>query len=141
MVQPSSRIEVLPVDLGAGGYSGNSGSPKNGKFILPPGDCLPDNRKWSEVGYTWRPEIHGQPWTRDVNRGHLSSFPRHPTFHHTPYQDHSLPSVSVDGPVRYRTSPALEDATSPGFQYSGPSPPAYHYRNRDGLSMQESVLL
>lgn len=30
-------IEVLPVDLGAGGYSGNSGSPKNGKFILPPG--------------------------------------------------------------------------------------------------------
>ncbi|XP_006077793.1 USP6 N-terminal-like protein isoform X1 [Bubalus kerabau] len=141
LVQPSSRIEVLPVDLGAGGYLGNSGSPKNGRFILPPGDCLSDNRKWSEVGYTWRPEMHGQPWTRDVNRGHLSSFPRHPTFHHAPYQDHSLPSVSVDGPVRYRTSPALEDATSPGFQYSGPSPPAYHYRNRDGLSMQESVLL
>lgn len=141
LVQPSSRIEVLPADFGAGGYSGNSGSPKNGKFILPPGDGLPDNRKWSEVGYTWRPEMHGQPWTRDVNRGHLSSFPRHPTFHHTPYQDHTLPAVSVDGPVRYRTSPALEDATSPGFQYSGPSPPAYHYRNRDGLSIQESVLL
>ncbi|XP_043334699.1 USP6 N-terminal-like protein isoform X1 [Cervus canadensis] len=141
LVQPSSRIEVLPADFGAGGYSGNSGSPKNGKFILPPGDGLPDNRKWSEVGYTWRPEMHGQPWTRDVNRGHLSSFPRHPTFHHTPYQDHALPAVSVDGPVRYRTSPALEDATSPGFQYSGPSPPTYHYRNRDGLSIQESVLL
>ncbi|EPY81904.1 USP6 N-terminal like isoform 1 [Camelus ferus] len=141
VVLPSSRIEVLPVDSGASGYSGNSGSPKNGKYILPPADRLPDNRKWSEIGYTFRPEMHGQSWAQDADHSHLSSLPKYPTFQRGPFQDHSLPAVSVDSPVRYRTSPALEDASSSGYQYSGPSPPAHHYRNRDGLSIQESVLL
>ncbi|XP_044770946.1 USP6 N-terminal-like protein isoform X2 [Neomonachus schauinslandi] len=141
VVLPSSRIEVLPVDTGAGGYAGNSESPKNGQFIIPPVDYLPDNRKWSEVSYTYRPETHGQLWTQDANRGHLSNLPKYSAFQHVPFQDHSLPAVSVDSPVRYRTSPGLEDASSSGYQYSGPSPPVYHYRNRDGLSIQESVLL
>lgn len=141
LVLPSSRIEVLPVDIDAGGYSGNSGSPKNGKFIIPPVDYLPDNRKWSEVGYMYRPETHEHLWTRDANRGHLSNLPKYPSFQHVPFQDHNLPAVSVDSPVRYRTSPALEDTSSSGYQYSGPSAPVYHYRNRDGLSIQESVLL
>lgn len=141
LVLPSSRIEVLPVEIGAGGYSGNAESPKNGKFILPPVDYLPDNRKWSEVSYTYRPETHGQLWTQDANRSHLSKLPKYSAFQHVPFQDHSLPAVSVDSPVRYRTSPGLEDATSSGYQYSGPSPAGYHYRNRDGLSIQESVLL
>ncbi|MBZ3878713.1 USP6 N-terminal-like protein [Sciurus carolinensis] len=141
LVLPSSRREVLPVDIGAGGYSGNSGSPKNGKFIIPPVDYLPDNRKWSEVSYTYRPEMHGQSWTRDTNRSHLSNLPKYSAFQHVPFQDHNLPAVSVESPVRYKTSPAGEDASSAGYQYAGPSPPAYHYRNREGLSVQESVLL
>ncbi|XP_006873231.1 PREDICTED: USP6 N-terminal-like protein [Chrysochloris asiatica] len=138
LVLPSSRIEVLPVDIGAGGYSG---SPKNGKFIIPPVDYLPDNRKWSEVSYTYRPELREQSWNRDGHRSHLSNLPKHSAFQHVTFQDQTLPVVSVDSPVRYRTSPALEDASSPRYQYSGPSPPAYHYRNRDGLPIQESVLL
>ncbi|XP_077879345.1 USP6 N-terminal-like protein isoform X5 [Ictidomys tridecemlineatus] len=141
LVLPSSRIEVLPVDIGAGGYSGNSGSPKNGKFIIPPVDYLPDNRKWSEISYTYRPEMHGQSWTRDANPSHLSNLPKYSAFQHVPFQDHNLPAVSVDSPVRYKTSPAVEDASSAGYQYAGPSPPAYHYRKREGLSVQESVLL
>lgn len=141
IVLPSSRIEVLPVDIGDGGYSGNSGSPKNGKFIIPPVDYLPDNRKWSDVSYTYRPEMHEQSWTRDANRSHLSNLPKYPAFQHVPFQDHNLPAVSIDSPVRYRTSPALEDASSSGYAYPGPSAPAYHYRNRDGLPIQESVLL
>nr|XP_013011959.1 LOW QUALITY PROTEIN: USP6 N-terminal-like protein [Cavia porcellus] len=141
LVLPSSRIEVLPVDIGAGGYSGNSGSPKNGKFIIPPVDYLPDNRKWSEVGYTSRSEMHGQSWTRDTNRSHLSNLPKYSAFQHIPFQDHNLPAVSVDSPVRYKTSSAMEDASPAGYQYAGPSPPAYHYRNREGFSVQESVLL
>lgn len=141
LVLPSSRIEVLPVDVGAGGYSGNSGSPKNGKFIIPPVDYLPDNRKWSEVSYTYRPEMHGQSWTRDANCSHLSNLPKYSAFQHVPFQDHNLPAVSVDSPVRYKTSPAVEDANSAGYQYAGPTPPAYHYRKREGLSVQESVLL
>uniref|UniRef100_A0A096P3E4 USP6 N-terminal-like protein n=1 Tax=Papio anubis TaxID=9555 RepID=A0A096P3E4_PAPAN len=138
LVLPSSRIEVLPVDVGAGGYSGNSGSPKNGKLIIPPVDYVPDNRTWSEVTYTYRPETQGQSWTRDVSRDNL---PKYSAFQHAPFQDHGLPAVSVDSPVRYKTSPAAEDASPSGYPYSGPPPPAYHYRNRDGLSMQESVLL
>lgn len=141
VVLPSSRIEVLPIDIGAGGYSGNSGSPKNGKFLIPPVDYLPDNRKWSEVSYTYRPDMPEQSWTRDANRSHLSNLTKYSAFQHVPFQDHGLPPVSVDGPVRYRTSPALEDASSSGYQYSGPSAPVYHYRKRDGLSIQESVLL
>lgn len=141
IVLPSSRIEVLPVDIGDGGYSGNSGSPKNGKFIIPPVDYLPDNRKWSDVSYTYRPEMHEPSWTRDANRSHLSNLPKYPAFQHVPFQDHNLPAVSIDSPVRFRTSPALEDASSSGYAYPGPSAPAYHYRNRDGLPIQESVLL
>ncbi|KAF6372714.1 USP6 N-terminal like [Rhinolophus ferrumequinum] len=141
IVLPSSRIEVLPVDIGDGGYSGNSGSPKNGKFIIPPVDYLPDSRKWSDVSYTYRPEMHEQSWTRDANRSHLSNLPKYPAFQHVPFQDHNLPAVSIDSPVRYRTSPALEDASSSGYAYPGPSAPGYHYRNRDGLPIQESVLL
>lgn len=141
IVLPSSRIEVLPVDIGAGGYTGNSGSPKNGKFILPPVDYLPENRKWSEVSYTYRPEVHGQSWTRDASRSHLSNLPKYSAFQHIPFQDHGLPEVSVDSPVRYIISPAVEVASPPGYQYAGPSPPAHRYRNREGLSIQESVLL
>ncbi|XP_037703889.1 USP6 N-terminal-like protein isoform X2 [Choloepus didactylus] len=141
LVLPSSRIEVLPVDIGAGGYSGISGSPKNEKFIIPPVDYLPDNRKWSEVSYAYRPEVQGQSWYRDGNRSHLSNLPKYPAFPRMTFQDHHLPVVSVDSPVRCRTSPDIEDASSSRYQYSGPSPPAYHYRNREGLPIQESVLL
>ncbi|XP_073912758.1 USP6 N-terminal-like protein isoform X2 [Castor canadensis] len=141
IVLPSSRIEVLPVDIGAGGYAGHSGSPKNGNFIIPPVDYLPENRKWSEASYTYRPEIHGPSWTRDASRSHLSNLPKYAPFQHVPFQDHNLPAVSVDSPVRYKMSPAVEDASPAGYQYAGPSPPAYHYRNREGLSVQESVLL
>nr|XP_012595797.1 USP6 N-terminal-like protein isoform X2 [Microcebus murinus] len=138
IVLPPSRIEVLPVDGAAAGHPGNSGSPKHTQFILPPVDYLPDNRKWSEVTYTYRPEVHGQSWARDAGRGNMAKYAAFP---HAPFQDHGLPAVSVDSPVRYRPSRALEDASPPAYQYSGPSPPAYHYRNRDGLSIQESVLL
>ncbi|KAH0515629.1 USP6 N-terminal-like protein [Microtus ochrogaster] len=141
VVLPSSRIEVLPIDIGAGRYTGSSGSPKNGKFILPPVDYLPENRKWSEVSYTYRPEMHGQSWTRDASRSHLSNLPKYAAFQHIPFQDHGLPEVSVDSPVRYIINPAIEDASPPGYQYAGPLPPAHRYRNREGLSIQESVLL
>ncbi|KAK2504105.1 hypothetical protein MC885_013426 [Smutsia gigantea] len=79
IVLRSSRI-VLPVDIGAEGYAGNSGSPKNGTFIIPPVDYLPENRKWSEVSYTYRPEIHGQSWTQDANHSPLSNLPKYSAF-------------------------------------------------------------
>ncbi|XP_049741025.1 USP6 N-terminal-like protein isoform X5 [Elephas maximus indicus] len=138
LVLPSSRIEVLPVDIGAGGYSQ---SPNGGKFVIPPVDYLPDNRKRPEASCSYRPETQEQSRHRDAHCSHLSNLPKYSAFQHVTFQDHNLPAVSVDSPVRYRTSPALEDASSSRFQYSGPSPPAYHYRNWDRPSIQESVLL
>ncbi|XP_067391041.1 USP6 N-terminal-like protein isoform X2 [Emydura macquarii macquarii] len=135
---PSSRIEVLPVDA----YPGNSRSPTGVKFIIPPVDYLPDNRKWPGAAYMYKHEIYGQPWNQDASQSHLGNLQKYPAFQPTPIQDHNLPAVSVDSPVRYRTSPTLEDKGSPQYQYSGPPAPAQHYRNQsDGLSMHESVLL
>ncbi|XP_054255621.1 USP6 N-terminal-like protein isoform X2 [Indicator indicator] len=132
------QIEVASVDA----YTGNSRSPTGVKFIIPPVDYLPEDRKWPDAAYIYRHEPYRQPWNHDVNRGHLDNFQKYQHFQSTPFQDHSLPAVSVDSPIRYRTSPTFEEHSSPQYQYSNPSAQAQHYRNRnDGLSMHESVLL
>ncbi|NXF64419.1 US6NL protein, partial [Ciccaba nigrolineata] len=132
------QIEVAPVDA----YTSNSRSPTGVKFIITPVDYLPEDRKWPDAAYIYRHEPYRQPWSQDVNKGHLDNFQKHQHFQSTPFQDHSLPAVSVDSPIRYRTSPTFEDHGSPQYQYSSPSAQAQHYRNRnDGLSMHESVLL
>ncbi|XP_032042787.1 USP6 N-terminal-like protein isoform X2 [Aythya fuligula] len=133
-----ARIEVAPVDA----YTSNLRSPPGVKFIIPPVDYLPEDRKWPDAAYIYRHEPYRQPWNQDINTGHLDNFQKYQHFQATPFQDHAFPAVSVDGPIRYRTSPNFEEHGSPQYQYSGPSAQAQHYRNRnDGLSMHESVLL
>ncbi|XP_035405213.1 USP6 N-terminal-like protein isoform X3 [Cygnus atratus] len=133
-----ARIEVAPVDA----YTSNLRSPPGVKFIIPPVDYLPEDRKWPDAAYIYRQEPYRQPWSQDINTSHLDNFQKYQHFQATPFQDHGLPAVSVDGPIRYRTSPNFEEHGSPQYQYSGPSAQAQHYRNRnDGLSMHESVLL
>ncbi|KFO85603.1 USP6 N-terminal-like, partial [Buceros rhinoceros silvestris] len=133
------QVEVAPVDA----YTSNSRSPTGVKFIIPPVDYLPEDRKWpGAAAYVYRREPYRQPWSQDLNRGHLDNFQKYQHFQSTPFQDHSLPAVSVDSPVRYRTSPTFDEHGSPPYQYSSPSAQAQHYRNRnDGLSLHESVLL
>ncbi|XP_071590259.1 USP6 N-terminal-like protein isoform X2 [Heliangelus exortis] len=132
------QIEVAPVDA----YPSNSRPSTGVKFILPPVDYLPEERKWPDAAYTYRHEPYRQPWSQDVNKGHLDNFQKYQHFQSTPFQDHTLPAVSVDSPIRYRTSPTFEEQGSPQYQYSSPAAQAQHYRNRnDGLSMHESVLL
>ncbi|XP_053924217.1 USP6 N-terminal-like protein isoform X2 [Cuculus canorus] len=134
----AGQIEVAPVDA----YTSNSRSPSGIKFIIPPVDYLPEDRKWPDAAYMYRHEPYRQPWGHDVNKSHLDNFQKYQHFQSPPFQDHSLPSVSVDSPIRYRTSPTFEEHGSPQYQYSSPSAQAQHYRNRnDGLSMHESVLL
>ncbi|XP_030320801.1 USP6 N-terminal-like protein [Calypte anna] len=130
------QIEVAPVDA----YPSNSRSSTGVKFIIPPVDYLPEDRKWPDAAYTYRHEPYRQPWSQDVNKGHVDNFQKYQHFQSTPFQD--LPAVSVDSPIRYRTSPTFEEQGSPQYQYSSPAAQAQHYRNRnDGLSMHESVLL
>ncbi|XP_048156699.1 USP6 N-terminal-like protein isoform X1 [Corvus hawaiiensis] len=133
-----AQTEVAPVDA----YTSNSRSSPGVKFIIPPADYLPEERKWPDATFVYRHDLYRQPWSQDLNKGHLDNFQKYQHFQSTPLQDHSLPAVSVDSPVRYRTSPAFEENGSPQYQYSSPSAQAQHYRNRtDGLSMHESVLL
>ncbi|NXH74724.1 US6NL protein, partial [Hydrobates tethys] len=132
------QIEVAPVNA----YTSNSRCPTGVKFIIPPVDYLAEDRKWPDAAYIYRHEPYRQHWSQDVNKGHLDNFQKYQHFQSTPFQDHSLPAVSVDSPIRYRTSPTFEEHGSPQYQYSSPSAQAQHYRNRnDGLSVHESVLL
>ncbi|NXQ58572.1 US6NL protein, partial [Anthoscopus minutus] len=133
-----AQTEVAPVDA----YTSKLRSSPGVKFIIPPADYLPEERKWPDATYIYRHEPYRQPWSQDLNKRHLDNFQKHQHFQSTPLQDHSLPPVSVDSPARYRTSPTFEENGSPQYQYPSPSGQAQHYRNRtDGLSMHESVLL
>ncbi|NXV67377.1 US6NL protein, partial [Molothrus ater] len=131
-----AQTEVAPVDA----YTSNSRSSPGVKFIIPPADYLPEERKWPDAAYTYRHEPYRQPWSQDLNKGHLDHFQKYQHFQATPLHEHSLPAVSVDSPVRYRTSPALEENGSPQYQYASPSAQGQHYRNRtDGLSVHLTV--
>ncbi|NXC36893.1 US6NL protein, partial [Campylorhamphus procurvoides] len=132
------HIEVAPVDA----YASNSRPSPGVKFIIPPADYVPEDRKWPDAAYAYRHEPYRQPWSQDLNKGHLETFQKYQHFQSPPFQDHSLPAVSVDSPVRYRTSPTFEENGSAQYQYSSPPAQGQHYRNRtDGLSMHKSVLL
>lgn len=131
-----AHTEVTPVDA----FTSNSRSSPGVKFILPPADYLPEERKWPDAAYAYRHEPYRQPWSQDLNKGHLDHFQKYQHFQPTPLHEHTLPAVSVDSPVRYRTSPALEENGSPQYQYGSPSAQGQHYRNRtDGLSVHLTV--
>ncbi|NXU50274.1 US6NL protein, partial [Turnix velox] len=131
--------EVAHVDA----FTTNSRSPPGVKFIIPPVDYLPEERKWPDAAYIYRHEPYRQPWSQEVNKGHVENYQKYQHFQSMPFQDHhSLPAVSVGSPIRYRTSPSFEEHGPPQYQYPSPSAQTQHYRNRnDGLAMPESVLL
>ncbi|XP_053112521.1 USP6 N-terminal-like protein isoform X3 [Hemicordylus capensis] len=138
VVTPSSRIEVLPADT----YASNPKSPIGIRFVIPPADYVPENRKRSDPAYMYRPDAYRPSWSQDGSRSYLSNLKRNPPFQSTPVKDHNLPTVSVDSPIRYRTSPTSEEHGSPHFQHPGPPGLTRHYRHQtDGFSMHESVLL
>ncbi|XP_062990814.1 USP6 N-terminal-like protein [Elgaria multicarinata webbii] len=138
VVKPSNRIEVLPFDT----YASNPRSPTGMRFAIPPADYLPDSRKWPEPPYMYRQDAYGPSWSQDGSRSHLDNLKKYPPFQSTPVKDNNLPTVSVDSPIRYRTSSTSEELGSPRYQYPSSPAPSHHYRHQtDGLSMHESVLL
>lgn len=138
VVTPSSRIEVLPADT----YIRSPKSPTGIRFAIPVVDYLPDHRKRSDPAYMYRHDAHGPSWSEDGSRSHFGNLMRNPPFQSTPVKDYNLPTVSVDSPIRYRTSPPSEERGSPRYQYPGPPGPTHHYRHKtDGFSLHESVLL
>ncbi|XP_054844892.1 USP6 N-terminal-like protein [Eublepharis macularius] len=137
-VRPSNRIEVLPSD----NYASNPKSPTGVRFVIPPVDYWQDTRKWPGPSHMYRQDAYGQSRSQDGSRSHLGNLKKHTPFQSTPVKDHNLPTVSVDGPIRYRTSPPSEEHGSLQYQFPGPKSPAHLYRHQtDGLSVHESVLL
>ncbi|XP_070610488.1 USP6 N-terminal-like protein isoform X2 [Erythrolamprus reginae] len=133
VVTPSSRIEVLPDEV-------FSSSPRRLRPAVPPVDYLPDHRKWSDPPLMYRPGAYGQPWGGDGGRSHFGNLKRHPVFQPEPLEDHNLPTLSADRPLRYRT--ASGELGGPSYQYPSSPGPDRHYRHQaDGFSMNESVLL
>ncbi|XP_029471094.1 USP6 N-terminal-like protein isoform X2 [Rhinatrema bivittatum] len=127
IVTPANRIEVLPADT-------NATLPAGSKYVVSSvaADYLLDNRESTDSAYVYGHDTLRQARNQDTNRSYPSNKQRSPSFQQAPIQDYNFPSMSVVNPVRYRTSPYLERHGSP----------RHHYRNpREGLTMQESVLL
>ncbi|XP_044283943.1 USP6 N-terminal-like protein isoform X2 [Varanus komodoensis] len=138
VVTPSSRIEVLPTDA----YVSSPRSPLGVGFVIPPADYLPDSRKWADSTYVYRQDAYGKSWSQDGGQGHLGNLKKYPHFQSAPVKDHNLPTVSVDSPIRYRTSSTSGELGPPHYQYPGSPGLTHHYRHQTGgLSMHESVLL
>uniref|UniRef100_A0A8C6X557 USP6 N-terminal-like protein n=1 Tax=Naja naja TaxID=35670 RepID=A0A8C6X557_NAJNA len=133
VVTPSSRIEVLPDEV-------FPSSPRGLRPAIPPVDYLPDHKKWPDPPFVYQPGAYGQSWGGDGGQSHFSNLKRHPAFQAKPLEDPSLPTLSVDRPLRYRT--ASGELGPPSYQYPSSPGPDRHYRHQaDGLSMNESVLL
>ncbi|XP_029142041.1 USP6 N-terminal-like protein [Protobothrops mucrosquamatus] len=134
VVTPSSRIEVVPDET----FPSSPRAPRGFHPAIPPVDYLPDHKKWSDPPLMYRPGAYGQSWGGDGGRSHLANLKRHPAFQ--PLEDHNLPTLSADRPLRYRT--ASGELGPPSYQYPSSPGPARHYRHQaDGLPMNESVLL
>nr|XP_033813812.1 USP6 N-terminal-like protein isoform X2 [Geotrypetes seraphini] len=133
LLTPTTRIDVLPADINTTLNSGNSRQPVGSKYVLPPPvDYLPNSEKY----------LDSDSWNKDASRSHLGNMQKSPTFHQTPIQDYNFSSISMSSPIRYRTSPYLEQQGSPQYQLSSPRVGTYRYRNPgEGLTVQESVML
>ncbi|KAL8222338.1 UNVERIFIED_CONTAM: hypothetical protein K2H54_075548 [Gekko kuhli] len=136
IVTPSSRIEVLPTD----NYASNPKSPPGVRFVIPPVDYWQDNRRRPDPPHMYRQDAYGQSRSQEGSRSHSGNLKKYTPFQSMPVKD--LPTVSVDGPIRYRTSPPMGEHNSPHYRYPGPTGPSQHYRHQtDGMSLHESVLL
>ncbi|XP_077196840.1 USP6 N-terminal-like protein [Paroedura picta] len=134
VVTPSSRIEVLPAD----NYASNPKSPV--RFVIPPVDYWQDSRRRPHPPHMYRQDAYGQSRSQEGSRSHLGNLTKYTPFQSVPVKD--LPPVSVDSPIRYRTSPPAGEHDSPHYRYPGPTGPSHHYRHQtDGMSVHESVLL
>ncbi|KAG9489900.1 hypothetical protein GDO78_005685 [Eleutherodactylus coqui] len=138
VTSPSSRIEVLPAEENATLRLGKFNQKENHRYIIPPIDYQMDHALFPEVSFG----TFGQPLNREASRSYLSNLQKSPPSHQPSSPVTNFSSVSVNSPVRLRTSAHNEQVTSPRYLHSKPGANAPHFRNpRDGLIMHESVML
>ncbi|CAJ0919540.1 unnamed protein product [Ranitomeya imitator] len=137
VTSPSNRIEVLPAEENATLRLGNFNQRENHRYIvIPPIDYQLDHTFVPEVSFG----TFGQPLNREASRSYLSNLQKSPGSYQPSSPVTNFSSLSVNSPVRLRTSPHNEQVTPPRYLHSKPGAP--HFRNhRDGLIMHESVML
>lgn len=138
VTSPSHRIEVLPAEENAPLRLGNFNQRENHRYIVPPIDYQVDHTFFPEASFG----TFGQPLNRDGSRSYLSNLQKSPGSHQPSSPVTNFSSLSVNSPVRLRTSPRNEQVTTPRYMHSKPGVNAPHFRNpRDGVIMHESVML
>ncbi|XP_018409221.1 PREDICTED: USP6 N-terminal-like protein [Nanorana parkeri] len=137
-MSPSNRIEVVPADENTTLRLGNFNHKENQKYILPPIDYVADHTVFPDLSF----QTFRQPLNKETSRSHLSNLQRSPDAQQPASPVNNFSSLSINSPVRPRTSPQDDHGTPPHYLYSksGVSGPAYRNR-RDGLVLQESVML
>ncbi|KAM3926443.1 USP6 N-terminal-like protein isoform 2-T2 [Leptodactylus fuscus] len=139
VTSPSNRIEVLPVEENTTLRLGNFNQRERQRYILPPIDYQADHTFFpDDVSFG----TFGQPLNREASRSYLSNIQKSPGPHQPSSPGTNFSSLSVNSPVRLRTSPHNDQVTPPRYLHSKPGVNAPHFRNpRDGLIMHESVML
>ncbi|KAG8576913.1 hypothetical protein GDO81_010020 [Engystomops pustulosus] len=138
VTSPSNRIEVLPAEENTTLRLGNFNQRENHRYILPPIDYQADHTFFPEVSFG----TFGQPLNREASRSYLSNLQTSPGSYQPSSPGNNFSSLSVNSPVRLRTSPRNEQVNTPRYSHSKPGVNALHFRNpRDGLIMHESVML
>ncbi|KAM4747268.1 USP6 N-terminal-like protein [Rhinophrynus dorsalis] len=139
VTSPSNRIDVLPADESSTLHLDHFNQTENSKYIIPPIDYHVDHSYFPNPAFM----TYGQPSNKEASRSYLGNLQTSPpNFQQSPSQLYNLSSLSVNSPVRLRTSPRIEQVASPQYVHSNSGATGQPFRNpRDGLIMHESVML
>ncbi|XP_063782934.1 USP6 N-terminal-like protein isoform X2 [Pseudophryne corroboree] len=138
VTSPSNRIEVLPPEESATLRLGNFNQKENHRYIIPPIDYYVEHNNFPDLSFA----TFGQPLNKESSRSFSSNLQKSPGLQQPVSPVNNFSSLSVNSPVRLRTSAHNEQGTSSRNLHSKPAGNARHLRNpRDGLIMHESVML
>ncbi|XP_075064733.1 USP6 N-terminal-like protein [Mixophyes fleayi] len=138
VTSPSNRIEVLPADESATLHLGNFNQKENHRYIIPPIDYYMEHSNFPDLSFA----TFGQSLNKEASRSYSSNLQKSPGSQQPASPVNNFSSLSVNSPVRLRTSPRNEQVSSSRYPHSNPGVKAPHFRNpRDGLIMHESVML
>ncbi|XP_053572437.1 USP6 N-terminal-like protein [Bombina bombina] len=137
VTSPSHRIEVLPADGNATLQLASFKPRDKNKYIIPPIDYQIDHSYFPDSAF----DTMGQPLNKEISRSYLTNLQNTPSYQQSASQN-NFSSFSVNSPVRYRTSPHIQQVTPPRYANSNSGVSSQQFRNpHDRLVMHESVML
>uniref|UniRef100_A0A8C5N470 USP6 N-terminal-like protein n=1 Tax=Leptobrachium leishanense TaxID=445787 RepID=A0A8C5N470_9ANUR len=134
VTSPSNRIEVLPAEESGTVRLGNFSPRENLQYIIPPVDYHTEHSYFPGAQFgTYR-----LPLNNEESRNYSPVYPQSPTVQ----QNQNFSSLSVNSPVRFRTSPRNDQGAQSRYMYSNAGGSGQPVKNpRDGVIIHESVML